>query len=347
MFNLLLKKDLDQILDHSENILGILEGKRIFLTGGTGFFGKWILETFARANDKLNLDAKIVILTRNISGFQTRNQYFFHNKLFTFIEGDINNFEFPEEKFDYLIHGAAESNSEMYKSNPLLMFDTILEGTRHVLEFAVKSEVKDLLFISSGAIYGNQPAEIVNVPEDYFGGPDINVVTASYAEAKRAAEMLCTLYSSTYGISIKIARCFAFVGPYIPLNQHFAIGNFISNLLQNQPIMIKGDGTPIRSYLYTTDLVIWLLTILVKGANCRPYNVGSESGISIENLAKLVASISDKPLELTILTRTTQFNSLQRYLPSTKRAQTELGLSQIIDIEDSIRRTIDFYRASI
>ena len=345
MFNIFLKNDLEHIGDHSEGFIELLRGKSIFITGGTGFFGKWFLETFAWANIELNLNAKIVILTRNISDFRKTNPYFFKNNFFSFVEGDITNFIFPKDQIDFIVHAAAESNSELYKSNPLLMFNTILEGTHHLLDFAVDNEIKDLLFISSGAVYGKQPPDLTHIPEDYFGGPDVNNPESAYSEGKRAAEMLCALYSSNFGISIKIARCFAFVGPYLPLDKHFAIGNFINDILRNRPIVIKGDGTPMRSYLYTADLIIWLLTILVKGKNCRPYNVGSEVGISIKDLAKTISALSEKSLEVKILAKINELSNSERYIPSTNRARNELGLSQIIDTNDSIRRTLNFHLA--
>jgi dTDP-glucose 4,6-dehydratase len=130
------------------------------------------------------------------------------------------------------------------------------------------------------------------------------------------------------------------------LNKHFAIGNFMSDCLLNRPIIIKGDGTPIRSYLYSADLIIWLFTILIKGENCRPYNVGSEVGISIESLARTIAALTKDPLEIKILTRITSQSGIEKYLPSTKRAQNELGLCQFIDINDSIQRTLIYHKAS-
>jgi nucleoside-diphosphate-sugar epimerase len=344
VYNTLLKKDLEHIVNHSRALLESMKGKSVFVTGGTGYFGKWILETFAYCNDTLSLNTKVVILTRDVSRFRETNQYFFGNKLFSFIEGDINTFAFPDEKFDFIIHAATDSDSVKYKTSPLLMFNTIVEGTRRALDFAVQCGANDFLYISSGAVYGKQPLEVSQIPEEFTGGPGIDITDSAYSEGKRAAEMLCTLYSSKYGFQIKIARCFAFVGPYLPLDKHFAIGNFIHDCLENRPIIIKGDGTPLRSYLYSADLVIWLIKILVEGKNCRPYNVGSEDAISISDLAKTIATISDKVLEIKVLTKGNDLSNTEKYIPSTKRARTELGLKQLIDIQDSIRRTLNYHK---
>jgi dTDP-glucose 4,6-dehydratase len=211
-----------------------------------------------------------------------------------------------------------------------------------VLDFAVSSKANNMLYVSSGAVYGKQPYNLSHISEDYMGAPDLTSLNSVYAEGKRTAEMLCTLYSNKYNLSIKIARCFAFVGPYLPLDKHFAIGNFILNLIENKPIIIKGDGTPVRSYLYVSDLIIWLLTILVKGKNCYPYNVGSEEEVSIEKLARIIAKFAKIPLDIEIKTKKSKIDIIDRYVPSTKRAQKELKLKQIVDLESSIYKTKRF-----
>jgi len=338
----LLQDDLDHILNNTKNIIKELSNKKIFITGGTGFFGIWILETLAWSNAKLKLNIEVVVLTRNIENFNKKAPHIVNNKSFSFIEGDVKNFKFPKQKFHYIIHAATDSTGEIYNTNPLLLFDTIVEGTRRVLDFAIKCKADRFLYVSSGAIYGRQPHNLTHIQESYLGGPDLTNYNFVYAEGKRTAEMLCTLYSNKYNLSIKIARCFAFTGPYLPLNKHFAIGNFILNLIENKPIIIKGDGTPVRSYLYISDLIIWLLTILIKGKNCYPYNVGSEEEISIEKLAKVIAKFSKAPLDIEILTIKSKNKPIERYVPSTQRAQEELKLKQIVDLESSIYKTKSF-----
>ena len=146
------------------------------------------------------------------------------------------------------------------------------------------------VFTSSGVIYGQQPPDLKQIPEDYAGAPSTMDLESPYAQAKRISEWMCAMYAAQYGFDALIARLFSFVGPYLPLDSNFAIGNFIRVAMQGGPIRTTGDGTLYRSYLYAADLAIWLWTISIKGQSCRPYNVGSEEEISLGELAKTVAA---------------------------------------------------------
>src|SRR5208337_4839533 len=196
--------------------------------------------------------------------------------------------DFPRGSFSHVIHAATDTDSRSYV-DPLGIVKTIVNGTWHTLEFARCCGAAKFLFTSSGAVYGKQPSDLRHVTEQYSGGPDPTDPSAAYGEGKRLAEQLCVHYSRQYGIEVKIARGFAFVGPYMSPDSHFAIINFIRDTIVGRTIRIKEDGTPRRSYLYGADLAIWLVTILVRGQNCRPYNVGSEKDLSISELAHLVA----------------------------------------------------------
>jgi len=336
-----LKDDLDHVLKYTKNLWEEVRNKRIFITGGTGFFGCWLLESFIWANEKLNLNAEVLVLTRDYEKFKKKAPHLALNPRIRFHIGDIRNFTFPEGQFEYIIHAATESSAKLNAENPLLMFDTIVEGTRHTLEFARHCGASKFLLTSSGAVYGKQPPELSHIPEDYNGAPDTMDPNSAYGEGKRVAELLCAIYSRQYGIECKIARCFAFVGPYLPLDAHYAIGNFIRDALKGGPIEIKGDGTPYRSYLYAADLVIWLWTILFKGELCQPYNVGSEEDITITDLAKIIGeSSSVSPVEVKINDSINTPKNRDQYIPCTKRASNELKLGQKIDLIEGIENTI-------
>jgi nucleoside-diphosphate-sugar epimerase len=333
--------DLNHVLNYTKDLLEELRGQRLFITGGTGFFGMWLLETFIHANEQMSLGASAVVLTRNPDDFALKAPHLADRNDLKLIQGDVRDFVFPAGDFSHVIHAGTTSSVPV---EPLEMFDTILQGTRHVLDFAATHHTRKFLFISSGAVYGSQPPEITHIPEDYHGAPDPLQPNSAYGEGKRAAELLCTLMASQHGFEAKIARCFAFVGPHLPLDAHFAIGNFIRDSIQGKPIHIRGDGTPYRSYLYAADLAIWLWTILFTGKSCHPYNVGSNLAITIGELGKLIVEILDEEIEVIIDRQPTPNRSAEQYVPDIQTAWQDLQLKPYSDLKTSIKKTIDWYR---
>ncbi len=311
----------------------------IFLTGGTGFFGKNILR-------KLQPNVKLAILSRNPAKFKSEFSELVATNI-SFIKGDIRDFKLPNGiMYDYVMHGATEASAKLEKENPQEMYSVIVDGTKNLLKQIKGRGVERLLFISSGGIYGRQPPELSHIPETHPPSP-----LTSYGKGKLEAEKLCL----ESGIPSAIARCFAFIGPYLPLDAHFAIGNFILNGLRNEPIIVKGDGSPYRSYMYADDLVEWLWTILIKGKAGERYNVGAEEAISIVDLARLVSSCFDNKSEVRILGIPTNHEPLvtssqprnpEYYVPSTQKAQKELGLKIKVDLKESILNTIEFNKRS-
>jgi len=335
----LLTSDLDHISLHTQGIWEPLRGQRIFITGGTGFFGHWLLESFAKANAELELGATAWVLTRNPSAFGAKAPHLAANPAIHLLSGDFTNFAFPDGSFHSVIHGATALGA------PLDIFDANLEGTRRVLEFARQSGAKRFLFTSSGAAYGRQPSEMTHIPEDYAGAPDTMDANSAYGQSKRACEFIVAMYARQYGFAAPIARCFAFAGPYLPLDLNFAIGNFVRDALAGGPIRIGGDGTPRRSYLYAADLAIWLWTILLRGESCRLYNVGSDADLSIAELARRVAAIVAPGVEIEIAKQPVAGGPVARYVPAVARAEEELGLSVWVSLEEGIRRMGEWYRS--
>jgi len=339
-----LADDLDHILACTEGLWNELRGERIFITGGTGFFGCWLLESFAWANDRLALGARALVLTRDPDAFSKRAPHLARHPAVQCHVGDVRSFEFPDGEFSHIVHAATDASAKLLADDPSLMFDTIVEGTRHVLRLARRCRARRLLLTSSGAVYGRQPAGVAAFAEDDYHGPDPTVASSAYGEGKRAAEHLAVLESRPGGFEIKIARGFAFVGPYLPLDRHFAIGNFIRDAMRGGPVVVKSDGSAVRSYLYGSDLAVWLWTILMKGAAGRAYNVGSDRPTTIRDVATAVARLSGPAVPVIVGARPTAgSDNPDRYVPCTKRAQQELGLRATVTLDDGIVRTRRWY----
>ena len=231
----------------------------------------------------------------------------------------------------------------------LEMLDTVVSGTRRLLQFAQQIGCKRVLFVSSGAVYGRSQSTRVEFTENDLSGPDTLNARNAYAESKRLAEMLCTIYAKNYGLEIPIARCFAFVGPFLNLDIHYAIGNFIRDGLSNRTIEVKGDGRPLRSYLYPTDLMEWLITILVNGKSCQADNVGSNESISIGNLANLISK-SFPGVGIVIRQAPVDQNPPESYVPSILKIRHERGLKIRVQLNEAIDRTIrwnQFYKPTV
>ena len=303
----------------------LFRNRKVFVTGGTGFFGKSIFDLLARG---FLSDTQFVVLSRDPQRFSSEYPQFSALDNVRFVPGDVRDFEFPDEKFDFIIHAATPAVTTLA---PGEMRSIILGGMHRVLDFARKCQAERLLFTSSGAVYGIQEPECLNIDEEHPCHP-----LTEYGIAKLEAENLCR-YSC---VDVLVARCFAFTGPHLNRDIHFAIGNFMRDALEGKDIIIKGDGTPLRSYLYADDLVEWLFTILAHGEPHRPYNVGSPSAVSIAELARLVASRINPGSQVKIMGTPVPGIPASRYVPDISRAQKELQLEVKVSLEEAIDRSI-------
>lgn len=337
-------EDLDLILRRTSSLWEEVRGQRIFLTGGTGFFGRWLVESFCHVNRELGLDARLTILTRDAGAFERKCPHLAGDPAVDLLAGDVRTFAFPEGEYLYVIHAATEARARQAAEAPLEMLSTIVDGTERVLQFAASHGAQKFLLTSSGAVYGRQPGGMTHVPETYPGGPDPLQPASVYAEGKRMAELLCALYQQGSGVECKIARCWAFCGPHLPLDEHFAIGNFIGDVLAGRAIEIRGDGTPRRSYLYAADLAVWLWTMLFRAPGLVPVNVGSDRDVSILELAQTVAAVLEPEVEIRVAGQAVEGAEPSRYVPRVDRARELLGLRQTVGLEEAIRRTAEWYR---
>jgi dTDP-glucose 4,6-dehydratase len=336
--------DLAHVLTHVGDLWERARGTRTFLTGGTGFFGPWLVESFARANEQLGLGAELVVLSRDPDAAMARLPALRTAPGVTFWKGDVRDFDFPRGPFDLVIHGAAESSQQGHVGNQHHMFSTIVDGTRRTLALAREANATSYLLLSSGAVYGKQPPSLTHVPELYPGAPDPGDARSAYGEGKRAAEVLAAIDGEYGELSVRVARCFAFVGPHLPLDIHFAIGNFVRDAMRRGPIRIQGDGTAVRSYLYMADLAVWLWTLALSPDARGAYNVGSEEPLTILETARLVADVCRPGTPIEVLGKPVPGVQPHRYVPSTERARTELGLCQTVSVPDAVTRLVRWHQ---
>jgi dTDP-glucose 4,6-dehydratase len=336
--------DLDAILEQAHGLWHELRGGRLFLTGATGFFGPWLLESFVRANDAFGLGARAVVLTRNPQEFLLRFPFLADQPALEFVRGEIRSFPWPDGPFTHIIHGASPLARALPAAEAEAAFDVIVAGTRRVLEFARQRGTRKLLYLSSGAVYGRQPPTVERLEETYPGSPALGDPHFAYGEGKRVAEWLCRLRGAADGISTVAARGFTFLGPHLPLDGHFAVGNFVRDALADRPIVIRGDGTTCRSYLYAADLAVWLWTLLFKGQPGEAYNVGSEESLSIAELARLVADELGSAHPVEIQGTPVPGRLPERYIPATGKARQELGLRPRVSVRAGVRRMADWLR---
>jgi dTDP-glucose 4,6-dehydratase len=337
----LLAPDLEALLERSAGDLEHFKGSRLFVSGGTGFVGSWLLEAFAWANRRLALGASAVVLSRDPASFAAAAPHLAHDPAISLSRGDVRDPIEVAGSFDAIIHAATAGPAE---GGPEATLGTIVDGTRRVLELARRNGAIPLLFTSSGAVYGRQPQNLERLAETYLGGPDQLQPRYAYNEAKRLAEMLCAIALHDGGPNVKIARLFAFVGPYLPLDRNFAIGNFIADALAGRTIEVKGDGTATRTYLYGADLASWLWRILARGTPGRPYNVGGERALTIAEIAATVRDVANPGGAVTVAASPGAATP-DSYVPDVRRARDELGLVETFTLERGIARTLEWHRA--
>ena len=314
----------------------------ILFIGGTGFFGKAFIN-YIKTNNISDIN-QITIVGRSADSFLADNPEFKQLENIKYISADILNdmTQLEGHNFSHVVHAAADSTN-ISNLKHIDRFDQIVNGTRNILEFVRKKLPNaKLLFISSGAVYGEMLPNMNQFSEDFNGNTNNLESHNVYSIAKQTAEHLCSIYHDEYGLNISIARCFCFSGIHLPLNVHFAIGNFVQNVIDDKDIIIKGDGTSVRSYLDQDDMSEWILEILRNDKfNKTTYNIGSEESISIRELANLIINLSNKDLNVEIQNINSIDLKKSIYVPSCKKIQERFGISQKISLSESIIKMIN------
>lgn len=313
-----------------------IDGKRLYLSGATGFFGKNLLALLAYIH-AMGASFEVTALSRAPEVFLADQPWCRRQPWLTWCTGDVSEPWPGEGCYDLVLHAATDTVASAHVEK-LAVFEGILSGTRQALEFAAAHHVRRLLLCGSGAQYGAIPdGWAAGVPESSSLACDATKTTSAYGEGKRVSEMLAALHAERHGFDVINTRCFAFVGPGLPLDGHFAIGNFLRAALTGQPIKLASQGYAMRSYLYSADLAVWLMVLLLEASAGASVNIGSGQGISIIDLATRVRDLMNS--SLSVIPGAQILDEERRlYLPCIRRAQA-YGLDVWTDLDQAITRT--------
>ncbi len=326
------KEDLISISNSLSEEKESLRNSRILVTGATGFFGKWILSSIIHLNDNSDTNISVIAISRNPDKF-LKNFNEFNRSDITFIKTDLKNLKSVNSEIDYIIHAGMDVSVTLHNNS----VDTIENEkviTDNILKIYHTNKVKKLLYTSSGAYYDKCFQDEKRPDEEYK--PE--QYSTEYGQAKFNSEQSFI----NANINFSIARCFAFIGPHLPLTGAYAAGNFINNVLQEEDIIIKGNGTPIRSYLYMSDLMIYLFKMLCSKERLI-LNVGSDKELSIKDLADKITKHSSKS-KVKVLSDKLE-KRISCYSPNLEKLNKTFNrISEHVSLDEAIKKTIAFYK---
>jgi len=317
----------------------------VLVTGGTGFVGTWFVETLLWARSNFGGIGRVSVVSRDPAKFLNRNPHLVDNAALRFVVGDIRAldlFALPDP--DFVLHAATAASAVLNDGDPDEMLDVIVGGQNRLFGELARFSRPRVLFTSSGAVYGPQPEGLSHFPEGYLSAQPDRDEKSAYHDGKRAAELICLDATSSGVADVVLARLFAFVGPHLPIDTHFAIGNFIRDAMHGGPIVLNGDGTTVRSYQYASDMTSWLLALLVDGAPGRAYNVGSDRAMNMREIATSVARIAGPDVKVDIRGTQQPGQPVDRYVPSVERVSSEFGLDNCMNFDEAVSRTLKWHR---
>ena len=314
-----------------------LKNKSIFITGGSGFIGRWILRSIDYLNLKKKLNIKLVVLVRDKKKINYI-KYLTKNTRLKIIKGNLLSFKFKKILVDHIFHLATERINESVESN-LKVADTIINGTTRLIELSNYSKVQSFSYLSSGAVYGKNCKSNLGWREFDRSGPSVSEDFAIYGLSKKCAESL--LINNLKNIkTINIFRAFSFGGSCFNSVNNFAYDHFIKSRISFSNIILKSDGKSIRNYMHPIDLSNWMFEGL-KLKKINIINAGGETDISLKKLAKTIARFNYNNLP-EVSVKFSPSNNFENYIPNLSKANS-LGLSSKVSLEMQIEDSFNFY----
>lgn len=301
------------------------------VTGGAGFIGSHLI-------DKLMKDGQSVICLDNFESGDIKNiKYWLNSPNFKLIDSDVlspNDFQAKR-----IWHLACPASPKQYLKDPIRTLKVCIDGTQRILELARKNR-SQILLASSSEIYGNP---MVN-PQDekYYGNVNSLGLRSCYSEGKRISEYLFAYYKYEFDLDIRIARIFNTYGPRLNFYDGRVISNFITNGLNNNELIIYGNGNQTRSFCFIDDLIEALLK-LMQVKYFLPVNLGNPYELSIYDLAVMVVKKLDKSIDLIKFNEKLKDDPLVRK-PNIDLAKEILKWEPRISLDSGLNKTIEYFK---
>lgn len=331
---MLINRDLKSLLENGQKFNAFDESEIVIL-GGTGFVGLWVLQALQEYKKNLGIKANVTVYTRNS---KRAHQLLVNEMNLTLNIKEIDFSQQPAliDQADYYICAATPSRIQTGLGDPSGVYLSAINSSKSVILTATKKRnIPKVLNLSSGIVYGKQPILMKNRKEIEHG--ENSNSTSGYKNAKIVSEEIFESATSEGIIKSISPRLFAFFGPGIDFNEHFAIGNFLRDGLSNLKIQINGNPNTIRSYMYPTDLINWIFSALINPLD-ENVNIGSENPITMLELAETISNLTSK---LGVEVKLNQDESTN-YVPSTAMFRKLYRVSEMISIEEGLDRWIEW-----
>ena len=288
--NLIIQEDA-QAIANSDLYWDKLNGKTVLISGANGYVPSYFVHAFIARNDMYNEKIKVIALCRNEKKAEVRFSEYLERDDFKLLIQDVCEPIVLNEEVHFFIHAASPAGVRISNIDPVATFYANVLGCKQMLELSKKNKTEGFLLLSSIDVYGKPETKRRFIESDNFMLDSLNPRNV-YACAKRAAESLCTCYYVQYKTPVIIARPSQIMGPGIALDDGRLHADFISQMLTRDTIILKSDGTAVRTFIYITDAVIGMLVALTKGVYGEAYNVADENGeLSVFGIAQLMASL--------------------------------------------------------
>jgi nucleoside-diphosphate-sugar epimerase len=333
-----IRDDIVQIFDPV--LLSEFQNKTVTILGGSGFLGRWLLSYFLEAMQSGILNLELNVLTRNPAKISMLFPEF-RNDL-RVLNGDLSlaNPILKLPRSDFFIHAATPTVPATGFNDGLKMVKGVVHGAELIIDSArCHSNSPRVIHLSSGIVYGQDLTSDKPIFEK-IAAPRL-AGTTDYETAKLLTEQL--LVSATLQGLIRAAnpRLFAFIGPGLSLTDYFAAGNFMNSVLNSNVISINGNASTARSYMYPTDLITWLLSVLVN-PTVEPINVGGKTKVSLRELAELMNRLNPK-CQIRV---NEVYSPANFYYPSTELTEARYKVAQRVTLEDGLKKWLSFLKNS-